>query len=94
MAGWRGLATMGAPCAAFALATGSPWASIGVTSITALMSRSALAGAHHLPEQEYVDVQACFALAVGLASLLLALCGVGTPAASLFQAWRKASHES
>ena len=32
VAGWRGLATMGFPCVAFAAATGSPWASIGVTS--------------------------------------------------------------
>jgi len=37
VAGWRGLATMGFPCMAYALVTGSPWASIGVTSITALI---------------------------------------------------------
>ena len=41
VAGWRGLATMGFPCMAYALVTGSPWASIGVTSITALMAKTA-----------------------------------------------------
>ncbi|KAJ1445439.1 sulfate transporter family-domain-containing protein [Pelagophyceae sp. CCMP2097] len=69
---------MGAPCVAYAFFTGSPWASIGVTSITALMARAALAGAHgELDEAAYVDVQAAFAAAVGLASVALALGGAG-----------------
>jgi len=78
VAGWRGLATMGFPCVAFAAATGSPWASIGVTSITAMLARDALAAAHAaLPEDDYVLVMAAFATIVGLASTALALCGAG-----------------
>ena len=78
VAGWRGLATMGFPCMAYALVTGSPWASIGVTSITALMARTALADAHEaLDEEAYVAVYACFAVAVGVASVALAALGLG-----------------
>ncbi|KAH8080344.1 secondary active sulfate transmembrane transporter [Aureococcus anophagefferens] len=63
VAGWRGLATMGFPCMAYALVTGSPWASIGVTSITALMARTALADAHEaLDEEAYVAVVAVAAV--------------------------------
>ena len=79
VAGWRGLATMGFPCMAYALVTGSPWASIGVTSITALMTRSTLADAHAaLDEESYVLVVAAFAVAVGLASVALARSGVAS----------------
>ncbi|KAH8071615.1 secondary active sulfate transmembrane transporter [Aureococcus anophagefferens] len=69
---------MGFPCMAYALVTGSPWASIGVTSITALMARTALADAHEaLDEEAYVAVYACFAVAVGVASVALAALGLG-----------------
>ena len=91
VAGWRGLATMGFPCMAYALVTGSPWASIGVTSITALMAKTALAEAHEtLDEAAYVRVYAAYACAVAVASVALAAGGAGRVAVARIPASVKA----
>lgn len=74
VSGWRGIATMGVPCLVHAFVSGSAWVSVGVTSITALMARQAVSGDD---ETELVNQMASLAIAVGIASLLLAASGAG-----------------
>lgn len=79
-AGYRGLQTAGAPLFAWGLATGSPFMSCGVTSITALMCKSDLDGEAYVAEhgeEAYVKLVAAYSLAVGVASVGLALVGFG-----------------
>ena len=79
-AGYRGLQTAGAPLFAWGLSTGSPFMSCGVTSITALMCKSDLDGEAYVAEhgeEEYVKLVAAYSLAVGVASVGLALVGFG-----------------
>jgi MFS superfamily sulfate permease-like transporter len=78
--GYRGLATAGPPLMAWGLVTGSPYMNAGVTSITALMTKSDLDGESFVQEhgeQAYVELVACYSLWVGLASILLAVVGFG-----------------
>mmetsp|Transcript_9187 Transcript_9187/g.14127 ORF Transcript_9187/g.14127 Transcript_9187/m.14127 type:complete len:470 (-) Transcript_9187:1677-3086(-) len=85
-AGYRGLATAGAPLLAWGLSTGSPFMNAGVTSITALMAKTDLDGETYVAEkgeEEYVKLVAAYSLYVGLASVLLALVGFGKLAQSV-----------
>lgn len=77
-AGYRGLQTAGVPLAAWGIATGSPFISCGVTSITALMAKVDLDGEAYVAEfgeEAYVKLVAAYSLWVGLASCLLAVVG-------------------
>lgn len=85
-AGYRGLQTAGPPLFAWGLTTGSPFMSCGVTSITALMAKSDLDGEAYAAEhgeEEYVRLVAAYSLAVGVASIGLALVGFGKLAKSV-----------
>lgn len=79
-ASWRGLATAGPSLFAWGLATGSPFMSCGVTSITALMAKADLDGESYVSEhgeQAYVNLVAAYSLWVGLCSALLGVVGFG-----------------
>lgn len=79
-AGYRGLATAGAPLAVWGMITGGPFMNAGVTSITALMAKSDLNGEQYMAEhgeQAYVELVAAYSMYVGIASFLLALVGFG-----------------
>jgi SulP family sulfate permease len=80
-AGHRGLATAGPPLLVFGLVTGSPYLNGGVTSVTALMTKSDLKAEDYVNEfgeEAYVELVATYSLAVAVASLVLALSGFGT----------------
>lgn len=75
---YRGLQTAGVPLFAWGLATGSPFISCGVTSITALMTKNDLDGEGYVAEygeEEYVKLVAAYSLYVGIASIFLAVVG-------------------
>ena len=79
-ASWRGLATAGPSLFAWGLATGSPFMSCGVTSITALMAKADLDGENYVAEhgeEAYVNLVAAYSLWVGLCSALLGVIGFG-----------------
>jgi len=79
-ASYRGLATAGPPLFAWGLATGSPFMSCGVTSITALMAKADLDGESYVAEfgeQAYVNLVAAYSLWVGLCSAVLGIVGFG-----------------
>ena len=79
-AGYRGLSTAGPSLLAWGLVTGSPFMNSGVTSITALMTKTDLGGDSYVAEhgeKEYVKLVAAYSLYVGLASVLLAFSGFG-----------------
>ena len=79
-ASYRGLATAGPSLFAWGLATGSPFMSCGVTSITALMAKADLDGESYISEhgeEEYVKLVASYSLWVGLCSALLGIFGFG-----------------
>uniref|UniRef100_A0A7S3Q873 SLC26A/SulP transporter domain-containing protein n=2 Tax=Chaetoceros debilis TaxID=122233 RepID=A0A7S3Q873_9STRA len=79
-ASWRGLATAGPPLFAWGLATGSPYMSCGVTSITALMAKADLDGESYVAEhgeEAYVNLVAAYSLWVGACSAILGLVGFG-----------------
>jgi sulfate permease, SulP family len=85
-AGYRGLATAGPPLVAWGLITGSPYMNAGVTSITALMTKTDLNGEAYIQEhgeQEYVWLVAAYSLYIALASVILALLGFGRLAKSV-----------
>ena len=79
-ASYRGLATAGPPLFAWGLATGSPFMSCGVTSITALMAKADLDGESYVAEhgeEEYVKLVAAYSIWVGLCSAALGVLGFG-----------------
>lgn len=79
-AGYRGLVTAGPPLVAWGVTTGSPYMNSGVTSITALMTKSDLKGDAYLQEEgeeKYVELVAAYSMYVGVASLVLAVAGFG-----------------
>mmetsp|Transcript_8789 Transcript_8789/g.12480 ORF Transcript_8789/g.12480 Transcript_8789/m.12480 type:complete len:468 (+) Transcript_8789:46-1449(+) len=79
-ASYRGLATAGPSLFAWGLATGSPFMSCGVTSITALMAKSDLGGESYIQEkgeEEYVKLVAVYSIWVGICSSLLGILGFG-----------------
>lgn len=79
-ASWRGLATAGPTLFAWGLATGSPFMSCGVTSITALMAKADLDGENYVAEhgeEAYVNLVAAYSLWVGLCSAILGIVGFG-----------------
>ena len=79
-ASYRGLATAGPPLFAWGLATGSPFMSCGVTSITALMAKADLDGESYVAEHgevEYVKLVAAYSIWVGLCSAALGVLGFG-----------------
>lgn len=79
-ASWRGLATAGPSLFAWGLATGSPFMSCGVTSITALMAKADLDGESYVAEHgeaEYVKLVAAYSMWVGLCSAALGVLGFG-----------------
>lgn len=79
-ASYRGLATAGPSLLAWGLATGSPFMSCGVTSITALMAKADLDGESYVAahgEEEYVKLVAAYSMWVGLCSALLGIVGFG-----------------
>lgn len=83
-ASYRGLATAGPCLIAWAIATGSPFMSCGVTSITALMAKADLDGESYVAEfgeEKYVHLVAAYSMWVGLCSVLLGLVGFGKVAA-------------
>lgn len=83
-ASYRGLATAGPSLIVWALATGSPFMSCGVTSITALMAKADLDGESYVAqygEEKYVHLVAAYSLWVGLCSALLGVIGFGKVAA-------------
>jgi sulfate permease, SulP family len=62
------------------LVTGHPFLNAGVTSITALMTKSDLKGDAYVAEhgeEAYVELVAAYSLAVGIASVVLAVSGFG-----------------
>lgn len=66
--------------AAWGLTTGHPYMNAGVTSITALMTKSDLKGDAYVAEhgeEAYVQLVAAYSLAIGLASAVLAAAGFG-----------------
>jgi MFS superfamily sulfate permease-like transporter len=79
-ASYRGLATAGPSLFAWGLATGSPFMSCGVTSITALMAKADLDGDSYVAEhgeEAYVQLVAAYSLWVGLCSAILGIVGFG-----------------
>jgi len=83
-ASYRGLATAGPSLIVWALATGSPFMSCGVTSMTALMAKSDLDGENYVleyGEEKYVHLVAAYSLWVGLCSAILGVVGFGKVAA-------------
>lgn len=79
-ASYRGLATAGPSLFAWGLATGSPFMSCGVTSITALMAKADLDGDGYVAEhgeEAYVTLVAAYSLWVGLCSAILGIVGFG-----------------
>jgi len=79
-ASYRGLATAGPPLFAWGVATGSPFMSCGVTSITALMAKADLDGESYAAEhgdQAYVHLVAAYSMWVGLCSAILGIVGFG-----------------
>lgn len=83
-ASYRGLATAGPSLIVWALATGSPFLSCGVTSMTALMAKSDLDGENYVleyGEEKYVHLVAAYSLWVGLCSAILGVVGFGKVAA-------------
>lgn len=79
-ASYRGLATAGPPLFAWGLATGSPFMSCGVTSITALMAKADLDGESYVAEhgeEAYVHLVAAYSIWIGLCSAVLGLVGFG-----------------
>ncbi len=79
-ASYRGLATAGPSLFAWGLATGSPFMSCGVTSITALMAKADLGGESYVAEhgeEAYVHLVAAYSMWVGLCSAVLGLVGFG-----------------
>jgi len=81
---YRGLSTAGPCLIAWAFATGSPFMSCGVTSITALMAKSDLDGEAYVAEfgeEKYVHLVAAYSAWVGLCSAILGLIGFGKVAA-------------
>mmetsp|Transcript_106916 Transcript_106916/g.238590 ORF Transcript_106916/g.238590 Transcript_106916/m.238590 type:complete len:466 (+) Transcript_106916:98-1495(+) len=78
LAGYRGVRCSGPPLVIFALLTGSPCLSIGVTSITALMASADLRGAEYKDaqgEEAWMDLLGAYSMLVGIASLVLAVSG-------------------
>lgn len=83
-ASYRGLATAGPSLFAWGIATGSPFMSCGVTSITALMAKADLDGESYVAEhgeEAYVNLVAAYSLWVGLCSAMLGIIGFGKVAA-------------
>jgi len=83
-ASYRGLSTAGPCLIIWAIATGSPFMSCGVTSITALMAKADLDGENFMAEfgeEKYVHLVAAYSMWVGLCSAILGLVGFGTVAA-------------
>jgi len=83
-ASYRGLSTAGPCLIVWALATGSPFMSCGVTSITALMAKADLDGESYVAEfgeEKYVHLVAAYSLWVGLCSAILGVIGFGKVAA-------------
>ena len=79
-ASYRGLATAGPSLFAWGLATGSPFMSCGVTSITALMAKADLDGESYVSEygeEEYVKLVAAYSIWVGICSAALGVLGFG-----------------
>ncbi len=79
-ASYRGLATAGPSLFAWGLATGSPFMSCGVTSITALMAKADLDGESYVAEygeEAYVKLVAAYSVWVGLCSAALGILGFG-----------------
>jgi len=79
-ASYRGLATAGPPLFAWGLATGSPFMSCGVTSITALMAKADLDGESYVAEhgeEAFVHLVAAYSIWIGLCSAVLGLVGFG-----------------
>ena len=79
-ASYRGLATAGPSLFAWGLATGSPFMSCGVTSITALMAKADLDGEGYVAEfgeEAYVKLVAAYSIWVGLCSAALGILGFG-----------------
>lgn len=79
-ASYRGLATAGPSLFAWGLATGSPFMSCGVTSITALMAKADLDGENYVSEygeEAYVHLVAAYSLCVGVCSAVLGVIGFG-----------------
>jgi MFS superfamily sulfate permease-like transporter len=77
---YRGLATAGPALFAWGLATGSPFMSCGVTSITALMAKADLDGETYAAEngeEAYVKLVAAYSIVVGLCSAALGILGFG-----------------
>lgn len=78
LSGLSGLRTSGPPLLGFAVITGSPVLSIGVSAITAIMAHSTLGGAEYREangEEAWADLLGTFAVLVGLASMVLGLMG-------------------
>jgi MFS superfamily sulfate permease-like transporter len=72
--------------AAWGLTTGHPYMNAGVTSITALMAKSDLAGDSYMSqygEAAYVQLVAAYSLSIALASVVLAFAGFGRLAQSV-----------
>ena len=85
-AGYRGLSTAGPPLLIWGLTTGSPFMNAGVTSITALMTKTDLNGEAYVQEfgeQAYVELVAGYSLWIAIASVILALVGFGELAQSV-----------
>mmetsp|Transcript_51563 Transcript_51563/g.116216 ORF Transcript_51563/g.116216 Transcript_51563/m.116216 type:complete len:453 (-) Transcript_51563:30-1388(-) len=76
--GHKGLSTSGPPVMAFSFFTDSPTLCVGVTSITALMSHSALRGAEYKEaygDERWADLLGAFSILVGVCSIVLSLAG-------------------
>ena len=72
--------------AVWGMTTGHPYLNAGVTSITALMTKSDLQGDTYVAEhgeEAYVQLVAAYSMAVGLASIVLAVGGFGKLAQSV-----------
>jgi len=85
-AGYRGLSTAGPSLLAWGLTTGSPFVNAGVTSITALMTKSDLDGESFVQdhgEEAYVELVAAYSMWIGIASIFLAIVGFGSLATSV-----------
>uniref|UniRef100_A0A7R9UFT4 SLC26A/SulP transporter domain-containing protein n=1 Tax=Pinguiococcus pyrenoidosus TaxID=172671 RepID=A0A7R9UFT4_9STRA len=84
--GFRGLKTAGPAMVAFAFSTGHPWISQGVTSVSAVLTKSDLDGEKYVEDhgtEAYIQLVTFYTLLVGVASVLLALLGVGKIAQNL-----------
>uniref|UniRef100_A0A6U4EDN8 SLC26A/SulP transporter domain-containing protein n=1 Tax=Phaeomonas parva TaxID=124430 RepID=A0A6U4EDN8_9STRA len=78
--GYRGLLSAGLPMLAFGLTTGHPWLCVGVTSVSALMTKENLDGEDYTEAHgvdAYVRLVSVFSLVTGALCILFAYGGLG-----------------